>query len=465
MAQLYRPEPSLGPGMAPIRLGDPVPDDRAEWVTIGRLAELGPRREVRLDLTREHVLAVVGKRGAGKSFTLGAFLEGLSTAVPETPINRISQDRAALLFDVLNIFQWMVSPVRERAGGSAHVAEQARLLRQWGGPVDVELAVDLWVPAGYEDRVTGRARPFAIRPGDMDVSDWASLLHVDAMQDVMGQLLSLVVDKVSRQGWTRSGNPVAAEPDYEIANLLTCLAEDDDVQHDYQRETLRAVRQRLTAYQASPLFDRNGTSLTDLLRPGRLSVMLLSGVPDDIRLVVIFLLLRKLLFARAAASEAAKSVELGFDDDPHERARLTTLLQSAPPKTWVVVDEAQNIFPSERQTAASSILLRFVREGRNFGLSLGFTTQQPSAIDSRVMAQVDTLIAHTLTVQKDIANVLANLKSLEPTSIRLRGVKLSTADAIRKLAVGQAFVSSTHAARGLFIDVRPRLSIHGGFEG
>lgn len=465
MAQLYRPEPSLGAGRAPIRLGDPVPDDRAEWVTIGRLAELGPRREVRLDLTREHVLAIVGKRGAGKSFTLGAFLEGLCTDVPETPINRISQQRAGLLFDVLNIFQWMVAPIRNEATGSAHVAEQARLLRQWGGPIDVGLAVDLWVPAGYQDRVTGRARAFSIRPGDMDIADWASLLHVDAMQDVMGQLLTAVVEKVSRGGWTRAGSAVAAETDYDVADLLACLAEDDDIQQDYQRESLRALRQRLGAYEASPLFDRRGTRLTELLRSGRLSVMLLSGVPDDIRLVVIFLLIRRLLFARAAASEAAKSLELGFGEEAAERARLDAVLSNAPPKTWVVVDEAQNIFPSERQTAASSILLRFVREGRNFGLSLGFTTQQPSAIDSRVMAQVDTLIAHTLTVKKDITSVLANLKSLEPTGIRLRGTELSTADAIRKLAVGQAFVSSTHAPRGLFIDVRPRLSVHGGFEG
>lgn len=465
MGQLYRPEPSLGRGTGPIRLGDPVPDESGEWVTIGRLAELGPRREVRLDLTREHVLAIVGKRGAGKSFTLGAFLEGLCTSAPATPINRISHDRAALLFDVLNIFQWMVAPVREGTSDSAHVAEQARLLRQWGGPLDVELDVDLWVPAGYQERVTGRARPFSIRPGDMDISDWASLLQVDAVQDIMGQLLTSVVEKVSRRGWSRSGSAVAADPDYDIADMLDCVAHDDEIQHDYQRETLRAVRQRLSAYEASPLFDPDGTSLTDLLRPGRLSVMLLSGVPDDIRLVVIFLLIRKLLFARAAASEAAKSVELGFDADPEEEARLASVLASAPPKTWVVVDEAQNIFPSERHTAASSILLRFVREGRNFGLSLAFTTQQPSAIDARVMAQVDTLISHTLTVQKDIANVLANLKSLEPTSIRLQSVNLSTADAIRKLAVGQAFITSTYAGRGFFVDVRPRLSIHGGFEG
>jgi DNA helicase HerA-like ATPase len=156
---------------------------------------------------------------------------------------------------------------------------------------------------------------------------------------------------------------------------------------------------------------------------------------------------------------------LGFAEDAQEKSRVQRVLKTAPPKAWVLIDEAQNVFPSERHTSASEILLRFVREGRNFGLSLGFTTQQPSAIDSRIMAQVDTLLAHTLTVQKDLQAVLTNLKSRPPDSIYLKSVKISVADAIRHLAVGQAFVSSTEAPRGFFMDVRPRTSVHGGFEG
>ena len=57
---------------------------------------------------------------------------------------------------------------------------------------------------------------------------------------------------------------------------------------------------------------RHLVDLAELLQPGRLSVLLLSGVPDDVRLVVIYLTLRKLLQARARASEAAKTMELGF---------------------------------------------------------------------------------------------------------------------------------------------------------
>lgn len=463
MSQRYRVEPTLSRRSRTIELRPPG-SSPGDWVSLGRLAELGPSKDVRLDLSREHVVSIVGKRGSGKSFTLGSFLEGLCTTESSTPIGALSKDRAALLFDTLNIFQFMTAPVSADTG-SMHVDEQDKLLKRWGLE-PVELDVDLWVPAGFEDRVTGRAKPFRIRTRDMTVDDWAALLGVDAMQDIMGQLLSLTLDKVIRRGWTDAqGTAHASNANYAIGDLLDCLREDQEIEHDYSSETVRAVRQRLTAYEASPLFGPNGTELNELLQGGRLSVLLLSGVPDDVRLVTIFLTIRKLLFARAQASEAAKTLSLGFADDPKERERIDSILASAPPKTWVVIDEAQNIFPSEKQTAASAILLRFVREGRNFGLSLAFTTQQPSAIDPRIMAQVDLQVAHTLTVNKDIASILGNLKAREPTCVQLKGKDLAMADAVRHLQTGQAFVSSVDGERSFFMDVRPRTSVHGGFEG
>jgi hypothetical protein len=330
----------------------------------------------------------------------------------------------------------------------------------------VELDVDLWVPAGFESRVTSSARAFQIRTWDMEVGDWAALLGVDAVQDIMGQLLTQVHEKVTRKGWSDAeGAPQKARREYSLDDLLSCLSGDVDINRDYMPATIRAVRQRLSAYQSTALFGDLGTPLDQLVRPGRLSILLLSGIPDDLRLVIVGLTIRQLLFSRAEASEALKTRELGFAEGERERDRVERVLAAAPPKTWVFIDEAQNIFPSERHTSASEIFLRFVREGRNFGLSLGFTTQQPSAIDIRIMAQVDTLIAHTLTVNKDLQTILTNLKSRQPDSIYLKSIKTSLADAIRQLVVGQAFVSSTDAPRGLFIDVRPRMSVHGGFEG
>ncbi len=78
MGQRYRVEPPLARRQRVIDLR-PADVTEGDWVSLGRLAEMGPSKEVRMDLSREHVLSIVGKRGSGKSFTLGSFLEGLCT--------------------------------------------------------------------------------------------------------------------------------------------------------------------------------------------------------------------------------------------------------------------------------------------------------------------------------------------------------------------------------------------------
>ena len=110
------------------------------------------------------------------------------------------------------------------------------------------------------------------------------------------------------------------------------------------------------------------------------------------------------------------------------------------------------------------MLVRFVREGRNFGLSMVISTQQPAAIDSRVMAQVDILIAHTLTVRQDVNYVFGNTKSLDPDEIVLGTKKISLGDAVRLVDVGFCVVSAVESERTFFLSVRPRVTTHGGFE-
>ena len=463
MAQKYQAEPKLAKKQREIVVGSGNHDD--DWVLLGKLAERGPAKSVLLDLSEEHVLSIVGKRGSGKSFSLGSVLEGLCVSDPDTPVARSTQSRGAILFDPLNIFQWTGSAVGSTSGSAASLREQERLLRDWG-LVPVGLNVDLWTPKGYGDQVVLRTQPLQVRTQDMAADDWADLIGADMMLDPQGQLISLAHAKVSEDGWNRLDQThVPVNKDYAIEDLVDCINSDDEIAIDYASETRRAVRQRLGTFAASGLFSSGGTGVHELVRPGRLSVVLLSGVPDDVRMVIVMLVIRKLLSSRSAASEAAKSLELGFAESDDERTRLERLVEEAPPKTWVVIDEAQNIFPSERSTGASSTLLRYVREGRNFGLSMAFTTQQPSAIDSRIMAQVDTLFSHTLTVDRDIRNVTSNLKSSTPKRIDLNGSEMPLEEAIRRLEVGQILVTNPSVDRCFFVDVRPRVSIHGGYEG
>jgi DNA helicase HerA-like ATPase len=168
--------------------------------------------------------------------------------------------------------------------------------------------------------------------------------------------------------------------------------------------------------------------------------------------------------ARGEASFDKKRLKVDASLTKDEQEAIATRLESSVPPSWVMVDEAQNVIPSGRGVTCLQALIRLVKEGRNFGLSFAFTTQQPSAIENQIMSQVDTLIVHKLAVQGDIDEVRRNLKSSEPTEIRYGSVDLSLASLLRSLDMGQAVVSSTEMERYFILDIRPRVSAHGGFE-
>jgi DNA helicase HerA-like ATPase len=206
-----------------------------------------------------------------------------------------------------------------------------------------------------------------------------------------------------------------------------------------------------------------GTGLNSLLKPGHLSVLLLHKISDELRFVLIISLIRKIMQARIETSELEKNLKILPNLTNEEKRAIEEKIKQGIPPTWIVADEAQNFLPSERKTSATDILIRLVREGRNFGLSFMLTTQQPSAIDQRILAQVDTLIVHKLTVQGDIEYIKRNLKSALPEEVKYGNSILSFDDLLRMLDIGQAIVSNTEADRTFIMDVRPRISVHGGF--
>lgn len=429
---------------------------------LGRLAEAGPVVPVRLDTAHPHVVAIFGKRGSGKSYTMGAMLESLCTCETETSISCIDRSKAVLLFDTLGIFQW--TDIRlEDALDSDILRHQKAVWRGWDIRPEY-LAVKVWIPEGTRTEATpGSHREFSVRTGDFTSDDWGYLLDLNIYQDRMGQLLNDAFFKVTTEGWRGGGRTRQPKTSYALKDLIDCIKEDEDILSSYQTETRRAVIQQLTTYVRNPLFQDEGTPLPELLTPGTMSVVVMNRMPVSLRLVVIGALIRRLMDSRTAASEAEKQLAIRADLTPEQRADIVKALKVAVPSTWVALDEAQNALPSERKTSAGEMLIRFVREGRNYGLSFMVATQQPTALDSRLLAQVDTLIAHKLTVQGDIDYVRRNLKSNLPQEIVHNNQTLGLDELMRSLDVGQALVSNTEAERSFVADIRPRVSVHGGF--
>jgi hypothetical protein len=437
-------------------------EQESNWLYLGRLAEIGAPVDVRFDTSHPHVTAVFGKRGSGKSYTMGAMLESMCTRKTTTSIGDIRRDTATLLLDTLGIFQWTDIQL-DRAADNQAVKAQRAAWRGWALKPE-ELDVQVWIPAGTRsDQTPTNHCDFAVRTADFNADDWGYLLGLDIFQDRMGQLLNDAYIKVTTEGWHGQDHHHQPRSEYAIADLIQCIRQDRELLESYQPETRRAVVQQLSTFQRNPLFQEEGTPLTQLLVPGRMNVLVMSHMSGPLRLVILSAVIRRLMDERTATSEAEKHLAIRADLSESERTHLEECVAHSVPRTLVALDEAQNVLASERKTSAGEVLTRYVREGRNYGLSFMVATQQPTAIDGRILAQVDTLIAHKLTVHSDIDYVRRNLKSNLPQEVVHAGRSLEFDEILRSLDVGQALVSNTEADRSILVDIRPRVSVHGGF--
>ncbi len=440
----------------------------SDIIKLGRLTEYGPALDVYMDVSLEKVLAIFGKRGQGKSYTLGSIIEGLVTQSQNTTVSILQERRALLLFDTLDIFQWMGVPLAQRYWDEyPEIREQGQALKEWALEPE-PLNVKVWCPAGFLEGITSSHHSeFFLRVSDFCLDDWGLLLGLDTVRDIKGQLLADVYMKVAAVGWEhKNGEQVEATTAYSLLDLIECLDNDSELQQGsvYHKETMRAVRQQLLSFSRLPLFQGSGTALCELLSPGQASVMLLNKLPEDLRGVLVSVLVRRLLRERAAASEATKNMLVNPELAPEERSALEEFLRNAVPKTWVVIDEAQNVIPSEKKTSASESIVKLVKEGRNFGLSFAVTTQQPRSLDRAVMSQVETFVIHKLVSAADVDYVLENIKSPFPGEIKEDIRTLSPRELLLDIQLGQAVVSDTNAPRAFAMQIRPRISVHGGFE-
>jgi len=126
------------------------------------------------------------------------------------------------------------------------------------------------------------------------------------------------------------------------------------------------------------------------------------------------------------------------------------------PRVWLLMDEAHQFAPAGKTTLAKESLVRWVKEGRQPGLSLVAASQQPSALDGDVISQCDVIIAQKLTNHEDIQAI--NALSQDYMSGELKTY-------IRKLdRRGEAVLVDDEQEKVMMVQIRPRKSYHGGGE-
>src|SRR3989304_3788335 len=101
-------------------------------------------------------------------------------------------------------------------------------------------------------------------------------------------------------------------PSYTIADIAASFRED----------TRRSIRQRMMSYANLSLFQGGGTPLSELMQAYRVSVLMLARVPDELKKVIVAVLLKRVLRERRDASFAQKRLDLDGRLSSEERQKL-----------------------------------------------------------------------------------------------------------------------------------------------
>ncbi len=397
------------------------------YVKMGQYTSLS--NKIFMDVAKSHVVLVAGKRGSGKSYTLGVMAEEISNLPKE-----VSQNIGTLMFDTMGIY-WTMKYANEK---------DRVLLREWGLQ-GKNLPVKIFVPFGHYDEYVKKGIPvdesFALDAMEMNPEDWILMFGLDMINPVsvaIQKALNTLVEKGDK---------------YIIKDIIHQIESD----HKSSQENKIAAAGLFEAADTWGVFakeDHEPTPVEKIITGGVTSVLDLSIYNSvgafNVRALVISLLSRKLFNQRMIArkEEEIKAISKGFELSGGEEKKDYPLV-------WLFIDEAHEFLPLKEKTVATDALVQLLREGRQPGISVVLATQQPGKIHTDVMTQSDIVLAHRVTSKPDVDALNHIMQSYLLNTIKEHMDNLPSLK-------GSCIVLDDNSERIYPMRMRPRFTWHGG---
>ncbi len=425
-------------------------DDTPSCIYLGKSNEYDSNSyDVWLDTGRAHIIYIMGKRRSGKSYTLGVLSEGL---VSKQWINQMKESQAVIVFDSLNVF-WGMQYAASMAG-----KENVEELAKWTIEEE-QIPASFYYPQGYKrDYYPLDFQQFSLSLKDLEPTDWCFMFGLDPIADPLGQLFMDLITSLQEQD------------DISFSDIYSKLVS-TPMKNRYEQRTLDAASRRVKSLELAKVFGGTSVPIRDVFKEGKVTVLLLRDLEQELRTTVIGVMTRKIFQARGITDECEKRLELLLKSPNKHRdeiGKLELLLEKGrTPRGWILIDEAHNYIPATTTPPSKRPLVKFVKEGRNIGLSAAFATQSPSALDASIQANLDIGIIHSLSRDQDIlaAYNMRNTADFERAKIGSREIqKYQFKEITRDLKLGYCIVSTEMANRLFTMKIRPRLSVHGGRE-
>lgn len=328
-----------------------------------------------LDLNEPHMITICGKRGYGKSYTLAVIAEELMSLE-----HNIRKNLSGIIIDTMGIY-WCFQ-VKSKNND---------LLKRWELENE-NYPVTVYYPSGlegkYKDHKNYFHKGFKLYPSEISISDWLYLFDIKETQAQASVLDTVITKSKEKYGKFYSLRDVILE--LEKSNV------EDNIKN--------ALNRKLEQAESWGIFSEEGEEVEEIIKGNTFVVLDLSGAGTlswNVRTTIASILLKKIFGKRSFArcKEEIAKIE-------NERIHLSI------PLIWLFIDEAHLFAPSGQKTAATEPLLEWVRQGRRPGLSIVMATQQPGALDNKLLSQCDTLIIHRVTAGQDSKAVEAKISEI-----------------------------------------------------
>jgi len=344
-------------------------------------------------------LAIIASTGAGKSYTASVLVEEMLH----------SRNRAAIL---------VIDPHGEY-DTLENIANHPH-----------------FVDGDYRPQVSIR-KPghIKLRVGTLPIGDLRYLLP--NLSDRMAYVLGLAYNEVQNHSKKQYQN----ETYWTVNDLISELEKIRDSEDSDYKTSAGALLWRLNSTIQTGnerVFDNSEqTPLTDLLAPGRCTVMQLNQVDQREQQVIVASLLRRIYQARLRTERG----DVSEKDDYY-----------LPYPVFVLIEEAHNYAPASANTTSTGVLKQILSEGRKFGVGVGLISQRPGKLDSDVLSQCNTQFLLRIVNPVDQARVVESVESVGRDLLK----------ELPALNKGQAIISGVAVNTPVICQIRKRFTPHGG---
>ncbi len=374
---------------------------------------------VYIDIQRPHITLICGKRGYGKSYTIGVFIEEIAKLEKES-----KENLAAIVIDTLGIY-WTTKKENNK---------EIKKLNHWNlKPKGFQ--IELYVPKKFvKDYQKNNidAKKFSLRTSELTSFHWCQLFEIKQIKP-LGVALTRAVQKMKEKS-----------DKYSIQDILNCVKNDKRVKENEKG----AAENLFKTAESWGIFDKEGIPISKLVKREKITVLDISQLTNStLKDIVTSIIGEKIFEERIKARKIQEQIKMGAE-----------IKDKGMPMVWMAVDEAQLFMPNDKKTLGQEIFVKqWMRQGRQPGLSLIMATQRPSALDPEILSHSDIIICHRLTSQDDIDS----LSKIRPTY--MHG---TIRESIKKVGdeKGVALIIDDTSESSHIIKIRPRQSWHGGAE-